>query len=220
MRFLLTLATGTLWSTVRFDFKDDAPTENEEEESIQSSYNQSRYSAVYICRQLLGRINSNKPWPFQVAMGNFLEAHAAPNNVMRFLSSCHLSASISSVSSKNMDKIAGTLQAGLDFAKMKGGLLLLAFYNLGFHIRGASAGYQQYTMLMLRFLIAERLREHGIDQADRQNGKKWKDVAATTNVRTTFLPTAESNNVLSERSIAAVRDRVLVTIGQSQVRRR
>jgi len=101
-------------------------------------------------------------------MGNLLEAHAAPNNVMRFLSSCRLSASISSVSSKNMDKIAETLQAGLDFAKMKGGLLLLAFDNLGFRIRGgASAGYQQYTMLMLRFLTAEKLREHGIDQADR-----------------------------------------------------
>ena len=31
-------------------------------------------------------------------------------------------------------------------------------------------------------------------------------MAATTNVRTTFLPTAESDNVLSERSIAAVRE--------------
>ena len=207
MRFLSTLATGTLWSTVHFDFKDDAPTENEEEVSMQSSYSQSRYIAVYyICRQLLGRIkNSNKPWPFQVAMGNFLEAHAAPNNMMRFLSSCRLSASISSVSSKNMDKIAGTLQAGLDFAKMKGELLLLAFNNLGFRSCGASAGYQQYTMLMLRFLTAEKLREHGIDQADQQNGKKWKDVAATTNVHATFQPTVESNNVLSERSIAAVR---------------
>eukprot|EP00978_Attheya_sp_CCMP212_P027338 scaffold91542_cov48-Attheya_sp.AAC.5 len=145
---------------------------------------------------------------FQQVLAEQLRLYNVPKQVQEWLSKFRVSSSYTMANLKHFDKIDRKLLEGWDPGELAYGLIAILYDNLGFRIRGASAGYDQYTMIKLKLITKKMLDGIKVYGKNRLSWarKIWDEERKNDdNSASMFLPQPEDDAVLSDRTLGHIK---------------
>lgn len=125
-----------------------------------SKYNSeyfSRFLAVSVAKEMLGRVCLDKPSPFQIMMADLLQLTNASTETKLFLSKIRVAASVSTMERLSVKNQLATIKKKIDMGNLDAFSIHLD--NVGF--TGRKKKWSQHTIIQVQFIPEKQLRELG-----------------------------------------------------------
>ena len=127
----------------------------------QNSYRQSNFLAIYTGVEQMMRLGTSYPGVLQSVIQRLLSVEQASTVITSTLCKLRISSSRERMRLEDITNVKNQLIKGWDMSGRKYGLIFVMYDNLGFKIRGASAGYDQYIVIAVLFISPKQLQEIG-----------------------------------------------------------
>ena len=132
-------------------------------------------NATYTAAEILRRLNQMELPDLQTFVGYQAMAQNATKPLRELLHQIGISGALTTVRMNDVKAMERKVKQGWDAAKQKHSLVILAFDNVGFRIRGGSAGYKQYIVMQLLAQGREDILEMGGYQATNNQTANLRD---------------------------------------------
>ena len=126
-----------------------------------NTYQRSSYIAFWVAIEMMRRGKAERPGILQDLMQHHLTVHAVHQDVKNVLCKFRIAASRNRARLKDIDNVNQQILTGWDLNEKRHWVLFVMYDNLGFRIRGARAGYDQYTMVLVSFISPTELAKVG-----------------------------------------------------------
>lgn len=124
-------------------------------------YQKANYIALYTGVEQMLRSRTMYPGVMQSAIQRMLKVNQANKQIVQNLCKLRIGTSRERARLEDIKKISGKLLKGWNLKGRKYGLIFVMYDNLGFRIRGAQAGYDQYIVIAVVFISPQQLIDMG-----------------------------------------------------------
>lgn len=128
---------------------------------LSNPYQRSNYLAIYVGIELMRRSTSMTPGILQNVIQKHLSVHNVPVAVKASLCRLRICSSREKVRLEDIQEVKKQLVKGWDLAGKQYWMIFVMYDNLGFRIKGARAGYDQYINIIVHFVSPNELRRLG-----------------------------------------------------------
>lgn len=123
----------------------------------------------------------NEPGMMASVTGEYLKNMGAGNKLIQYFKRHALSSCKEAIRLKEVDDVNAKITQGWDMKKKAWDLLLVVYDNIGFKVRGASTGYDQYTVLKVITIPYDKLKAKGIIALSRAR-RAWDEIRNSVDV--------------------------------------
>jgi len=141
----------------------------------------------------------NVPGMMASVTGEYLKNMGAGNKLIQYFKRHALSSCKEAIRLKEVDDVNAKITKGWDMKKKAWDLMFVVYDNIGFKVRGASTGYDQYTVLKVITVPYEKLKAKGITSLSRAR-KVWSQLKGSVDVGE-FLISKKDKEMYSRRHL-------------------